>query len=104
MSAVGSAPEPAQRTLLGQDTELNLSEHGEPLNIAAWNVMGLTAVQEDLRHLLDIKRDGQSMDIMVLTETKLIPQHHCKKWMQPLFEGWQAHFSSSGQSDGTRKA
>ena len=102
-TAAAPAPGPAQQTCLYQDTELHLIEPGEPLNIATWNVMGLTGVQEDLRHLLNLKRDGNSIDIMVLTETKLIPQHHCKKWLKPLFEGWQAHFSSNSQFDSAPK-
>ena len=65
--------------------------------------MGLTAVQGDLRHLLDLKRDGTSIDIMVLTETKLIPQQHGKLWLKTLFEGWQTHFSSKCLDEGAPK-
>ena len=70
------------------------ADPGIHLNIATWNVMGLTAVQEDVQQLLSRKRDGRSLDIIVLTETKLIPQQHGKIWLKPLFEGWSTHFSS----------
>ena len=39
--------------------------------------MGLTVVQEDNNvHLTCSKKEGQAIDALVLTETKLIPQQH----------------------------
>ena len=76
---------------------------GENLSLLTWNVMGLTAVQEDLRHLLNPKRDGKPIDIMVLTETKLIPQQHGKLWLKTLFEGWQTHFKSKCLAESAQK-
>ena len=70
------------------------ADPGINLSIATWNVMGLTAVQEDVQQLFSRQRDGKSLDIIVLTETKLIPQQHGKIWLKPLFEGWSTHFSS----------
>ena len=55
------------------------ADPGINLSIATWNVMGLTAVQEDVQQLLCCKRDGRSLDIIVLTETKLIPLQHGKR-------------------------
>lgn len=83
--------------------DLDSPHTGEHLNIVTWNVMGLTAVQEDLRHLLDPRRDCTSIDIMVLTETKLMPQQHGKLWLKTLFEGWHTHFSSNCPTDGAPK-
>lgn len=65
--------------------------------------MGLAGVQEDLCHLLAPKRIGTSLDIMVLTETKLTPSQHSKLWLKPLFEGWNTHFTSKPVPEGSAK-
>ena len=70
------------------------ADPGINLSIAIWNVMGLTAVQEDVQQLLSRKRHGSSLDIIVLKETKLIPQQHGKMWLKPQVEGWSTHLSS----------
>ena len=64
-----SAHEPAEYSFPTKDLESDTPQPGETLSIATWNVMGLTAVKEDLRHLLEHRRTGSSIDIMVLTES-----------------------------------
>ena len=50
------------------------------------NAMGLTAVLGNFQQLLSQMGDGRSLDIVVLTDTMLIPKQHGKRWLKPLLE------------------
>ena len=61
-----------------------------PLKILTWNVMGLTTVQQEIATLIEI----QDPDIIVLTETKLVKEQNCKRWVHDIFPGYKLQASS----------
>ncbi len=61
--------------------------------ITTWNVMGLTAVTEDMQHLLQHSREAKKVRVHVFTETKLVPKQHHKKWLQNIFHEWDVQYS-----------
>ena len=56
--------------------------------------MGLTVVQEDIEHLLKPKREELCIQVLVLTETKLVPKQHNALWLKNLFQDHDVHYSS----------
>ncbi len=63
--------------------------------------MGLTAVTEDMQHLLQHSRETKKVRVHVFTETKLVPKQHYKKWLQNIFHEWDVHYSSK-EASGTQ--
>ena len=72
--------------------------------VTTWNVMGLTAVQEDVKHLMMRERDAACLQVFILTETKLIAKQHGKRWLKEMFEGLDVHYSSKAADDNACKA
>ncbi len=87
-------PVPLSRPHLSGGRQPAVLQQVVDFQVTTWNVMGLTAVTEDMQHLLQHSRETKKVRVHVFTETKLVPKQHHKKWLQNIFHEWNVHYSS----------